>query len=278
MRTSENPQTKKVVKQTQPTRATYKGFIKFGIMNIGVKGYSATATESKTAFKQISSCCNSPISMKRICKKCGKEAIYQELKKGFELQKPSKKSDGEYVILEKEEIEQLYQARGNIEIVGFTDRNMIDDIYFDSQKYYLDADKGNDYHFALFQKALEKSGKIAIAKVVLSKKDRIVLIEAYQNCVKLQTLKYFEEIRKTIDTAEVNVNAEELDLAVLLMEKQGIDFDISSYENNFENSIRQMITDKMEGKPIEIKIEQPIAVSQANILSDLKKSLQLAEA
>jgi len=91
-------------------RATYKGFIQFGLVNIGCKGYNAVATDTKTRFNSISPCCKHRITQKRFCSSCDKEVQYSELLKGYELDKKS----NQYVILDKEEIDTFANARSNM--------------------------------------------------------------------------------------------------------------------------------------------------------------------
>jgi DNA end-binding protein Ku len=150
-------------------RAIWSGALSFGLVNIPVKLYSATAGMGLDLTmlhkKDIS-----PIRYARICRADGKEIPYEDIVKGYEYQK------GDYVILTDEDFKKASVEKTKaIEIESFVKESEIDPIYFE-KPYYLEPEKGAQKAYALLRESLKKSKKIGLAKFVLRNREHLAAI------------------------------------------------------------------------------------------------------
>ena len=155
-------------------RAIWKGSISFGLVNIPIQVFSATQKEDYTSFNQL--CENGhKIKYKKWCPVEEREVPWSEIKKGFEITKNN------YVVLEKEEIENIkLKSTNTIEVKEFIDAEEFDAIFIE-KNYYIGPDDGKKKNsqtpskaYSLFVKILNETKKIAIGKVVLREKEHLV--------------------------------------------------------------------------------------------------------
>src|SRR2546427_8340589 len=145
--------------ETLPPRAIWKGAISFGLVSIPVKTYGAIS-EHKTGLRLMCPRDKSPLTFKRICPKDGKEVPWQDVVRGFEIQK------GKYVTVSQKDLEKLEIRSGRlVEIFQFVDADKLDPIYFDSS-YYLVPDENGKKAYFLMLEALQQEASRAVGRVV----------------------------------------------------------------------------------------------------------------
>jgi DNA end-binding protein Ku len=175
-------------------RAIWKGSISFGLVNIPIQVFSATQKEDYTSFSQL---CDKghKIKYKKWCPVEEREVQWPEIKKGYEITKNN------YVVLEKEEIENIkLKTTNTVEVKEFIDSEEFDPIFIE-KNYYVGPDPGkkkteaSSKAYSLFVKILNETKKIAIGKVVLREKEQLVALRAYQRGLVMHQLKYLDEIR-----------------------------------------------------------------------------------
>ena len=130
-------------------RAIWSGSIRFGLLNVPVKLYSAVSKKS-VSFRELRESDGSRVRHKRVAEADGEEVDYNDIVKGYEI------APDQYVVITKEELEELDPKKTRaIEIQDFVDLDDIDPIYFD-HPYYLGPDKGAERAYALLVKAMER--------------------------------------------------------------------------------------------------------------------------
>src|SRR5215216_5822305 len=150
-------------------RSIWSGAISFGLVNVPVKLYSAVSRKT-VRFHQLSRDTGNRISQRRVDPETGDEVAYDDIVKGYELTKDY------YVVITPEELEALDPERTRtIDIEDFVDLVDIDPVYYD-HPYYLIPDKGAAKAYGLLLNAMEESGKVAIARVVIRTKEQLVAI------------------------------------------------------------------------------------------------------
>src|ERR1700731_1144998 len=152
-------------------RPVWKGSIAFGLVNIPVRLYSATESESVSSHllykKDLSR-----IRFQRVAESTGKEVPAEEIVKGYEVEK------NQFVILSDEDLLDVAPERSTgIEIQEFVKEAEILSLYFE-KPYYLEPDKGAGKAFALLREALMKTGKVGIAQFVLRNRDSLCIAKA----------------------------------------------------------------------------------------------------
>jgi DNA end-binding protein Ku len=252
-------------------KAIWSGTISFGLVNIPVQLFSAVQ-EHVFGFRLLHKKCHTPLTYHRYCPHCKKDVTWDETVKGLE------QDDGSYLILTKEEINELKPEKSDtIEIKEFVDRTQIQLIYIDSH-YYMAPTKKAEKAFFLFCEALKQSGKVAVGQFVMREKEYVVAINPYKNTLLLNTLNYDYEIRAIkevpLPAKKPKVDKKELKLAEQLIKQlTRKTFDLSKYKDTFAQSLKKAIKERKKGKKIKMKPKKAKHKKSASLTEALRASL-----
>ena len=260
-------------------RAIWKGSISFGLVNIPVQVFSATQKEEYTSFNQL---CDKghKIKYKKWCPVEEREVPWSEIKKGYEITK------NDYVVLEKEEIENIkLKTTNTVEVKEFIESEEFDPIFIE-KNYYVGPDAGKKKSetsikaYALFVKILHETGKIAIGKVVLREKEQLVALRAYQRGLVMHQLKYLDEIRPMDEIGGLEslqkIDAKELSLGKALVDNLTTDkFDPGQYSDTYARELEKIIEAKSKGEKVTINEVEKKTEETTDIIEALKASLKV---
>ena len=170
-------------------RAIWSGTISFGLVSVPVRMY--TATESKELkFHFLDKRDMNPIGYDKVNRVTGKSVPDDDIIRGFEVDK------GRYVELEPEDIDRLdVELTHTIDICDFVSIDEIDPIYF-RKSYYLLPQEGAEKPYRLLVKALEDTGRAAIAKVVIRNKQHLACLRTFEGVLLIETMYYADEVRR----------------------------------------------------------------------------------
>ncbi len=250
-------------------RAIWSGSISFGLVNIPIKLYSATE-ETMLSFNMLHEKDMSPIQYARICKMEKSEVPYDEIIKGYEY------SEGNFVILTDEDFENAnIRITKTITILDFVNKNEIDTKYFE-KPYYLEPDKNSAKPYTLLREALKKTGKVGIGRYVLRNRERLVALEADENLLFIDHLRFQSEMRdKTgLKLPESKSEEPELEMAINLINQMSKKFNPSLYKDTYTNELRRIIDEKVSGKTPSRKGTIPKPTPVPDLMEMLKKSLE----
>src|SRR6059058_5939765 len=145
-------------------RAIWKGSISFGLVYIPIAVYPATR-EEKLSFRQLRATDLSPIKYKKVAEADAKEVSADQIVKGFEYER------GQYVVLKEEDFEKVrIESTHSIDITDFVNLEQVDPKFF-YKPYFLEPQKGGEKAYTVLHKALSGTGKIGVAKVVISNRE-----------------------------------------------------------------------------------------------------------
>ena len=252
-------------------RAIWSGAISFGLVNVPVKLYSAVSRKT-VRFHQLNGDTQSRIQQKRVDGQTGEEVPYERIVKGYEV------SPDRYVVIEPEELEALDPEKTRtIDIEGFVDLEEIDPIYFD-HPYYLVPDKGAEKAYNLLREAMDKAGKVAIARVVIRSKESLVAIRPAGDVLTMSTMLFHDEVVPVDRLDELpqadkatKTTKRELDMAEQLIASLTSDFDPEKYRDEYRERVLDLIERKAEGE--EIAVSAP-AAEEAKPVPDLMAALE----
>jgi DNA end-binding protein Ku len=254
-------------------RALWSGAIAFGLVNIPVRLYAAT--ESKDlSFTTLHASCMTALKRPYICPKDNVPVDSKEMVKGYEYAK------GQYVILTDKDFDAVpLESSRALDVAGFVEAEEISPILRE-RNYYLGPEEISLKPFELFRQALLRTGKVAIARAVLWKKEQLVLINPLDGGLVLTTLMYQDEVKPAPDlpaTQPVVISETEIDLALQLIKALTMEFDLSKFKDRYRDALMQLIQAKVEGKelPAVTKVE---AKPTQDLMAALKASLQAAKA
>src|SRR5947209_5547544 len=228
-------------------RAIATAQIAFGLVSIPVKLFSAAESSERISFNMIHRDCGSRIQQQLFCPKDERTIDRTETAKGYEFAK------GQYVLFNEEELKALEEkATQAIEISEFLPSTTIDPVYF-SKSYYLAPDKGGDRAYALLTKALEETGRWALARYSARGKGYLVVVRPLGKGLVMQQLYYANEVRTIdeLDLGEPIVKDNELRMAVQLAEMGAAEeFHPENYRDEVADRVRGLIERKIDGGEI----------------------------
>jgi DNA end-binding protein Ku len=239
-------------------------------VSIPVRLFTATESSEKISFNMLHKDCGSRIQQQLYCPKDERTIDRTETIKGYEF------SRGQYVTFNEEELKALEEkATQTIDISEFLPRETIDPIYFQKANYVA-PDKGGARAYALLSKALEQTGRWALAKYAARGKQYLVILRPLNNGLVMQQLYYPNEIRSMseLDLGDAVVKDSELKMAVQLAEMGASDeFHPENYRDEVADRIKAQIQQKIEGgEEIQAEAEQPRA-QVIDLMEALKASL-----
>ena len=225
-------------------RAIWSGSISFGLVNVPVKVVSAVQ-QKDVRFHMLHEKDGGRIEQKRVCAVDGEEVAYEEIAKGYKV------GPDEYVMVTPEELASIDPEKSEtIEIVDFVDLAQIDPLYFE-KPYYLVPDKGAGKAYGLLVEAMRRSGRIAIARVVMRQKEHLVAVRVVEDALSMTTLLYDDELVKARELEGVSAaapNERELAMAEKLIDALTTDFEPEKYKDEHRERVLQLVEAKAEGR------------------------------
>lgn len=252
-------------------RAIWSGVISFGLVSIPVKLY--TATESKSlSFHQLHEKCKTRIKEQRWCPHCDKQVDYDEIVKGFEYSK------GDYVVVTKEDLEELPLVSKNIiNITAFVKAEEIDPLYFNGS-YYLEPEKLAQKPCALFMHAMQEKEMVAIGTLALRNKERLCSLRVLGGNLLVDMLLYPDEIRVDMDKKlpAAKLSKQEVTMASSLIDMMTQDFQPEEYEDHYRDALQALIKAKIEGDETVEQAKETKPTGVVDLMEALRASVENA--
>lgn len=206
-----------------------------------------TAEESREiSFRLLDPKDQSPIRLKRINQNTGKEVEWNDIVKGFEYE------EDKFVTFTEEELKEIAAETNNqIEIDDFVLIEDINPIYFD-QPYYLVPEKGGQKGYALLRDVLERTKKVAIARMVMRTKEYVAAIIPVEGALLLDTLRYQSELKTPeaipVPDKDVQVSEKEIKFAEQLLKEMSSGWKPEKYKDRYQEKLSEMVEAKVSGE------------------------------
>jgi len=246
----------------------WKGVVSFGMVSIPIRLYNATESTAKVSFRQLCPEHKSPISYKRWCSEGDHEVTYGDILKGYEVGKDR------YVIIDDKDLDNLPLATAHsVDIQEFVPADEVEPGLYFKNAYYVEPEELGKKPYHLLRKALEATGRMAIAKIALRDREHLCALHANGEGILMNTLNWPDEIRTTeglkgLD-GDVKINPRELEMAKALIESLAENFDPSRYHDEYREAVMKVVQAKIEGEVI----EAPAAPQPAKVM-DLMEALR----
>jgi DNA end-binding protein Ku len=250
-----------------PPRPIWSGTISFGLVSIPVRMVTATSSR-ELRFHFVDRHDLQPVGYDKVRKDSGEHVDSDDVVRAFEIEK------GRFVPIEPEDLDRLdVELTHSVDICDFVSLDEIDPVYF-RQAYYLVPQEGGEKPYALFVRALEETGRVGIAKVVIRNKQHLACLRAMQNVLVLETMYYAEEVRKPQevagDLAETDgLRKAEVEMAKSLVENLSAEFDPEKYDDTYRAELLELIRQKAKGVPL----PEPQAEEEGEVV-DLMQALR----
>jgi DNA end-binding protein Ku len=254
-------------------RAIWSGAVSFGLVNIPVKLFSAVS-QKEVRFHMLHDADGGRIHFKRVCAVDGDEVPFEHIVKGYEIAK------NQYVQVTKEELE-AFDPKGSrtVEIRDFVDLADIDPIFYETT-YYLVPEKGAAKAYALLLEAMKRSGRVAIATMVLRTKEYLCCVRPMGDALAVSTMNHADELvpQSSLELPErAHPTERELAMAEQLVDSLSTKFDAKRYPDVYREKVRALVEKKAEGETIQAPAEEEPA-KVVNLADALSASLAAAKA
>jgi DNA end-binding protein Ku len=239
------------VKVVEP-RANWKGFLKVGELTCAVALYTAASTSERIAFHTLNRETGHRVRRQFVDEETGKPVPSDEQVKGYEA------AQGEYIMLEADEVASaMPESDKALAVEAFIRCNDIDEIYFDRPYYLAPADPVAEEAFALLRTGMLSKKVAALARTVLFRRVRTLLIRPHDRGLIGWTLSFDYEVRSAKEAfdgiAQMKIKAEMLDLAKHIIKTKRGEFDLREFDDRYESAVAELVRAKLEGKPIEAR-------------------------
>ena len=197
----------------------------------------------------------------------------QDISRGYEIGK------GQYILVDDEELEKIQiESTHTIDIDTFVPKPEVDERFLENPYYLVPTDKVGQEPFAVIRDAIRDMNMAALGRVVLSRRERVIMLEPFERGLLGMTLRYPYEVRKEDayfdDIADVKLPAEMRELAAHIVKTKSGHFDPSKFEDHYETALIELLRRKQEGKRIEPIREAPRPSNVVNLMDALRKSVQ----
>ncbi|MEU0462801.1 MULTISPECIES: Ku protein [unclassified Amycolatopsis] len=254
-------------------RAIWSGAINFGLVTVPVELYSATEDHT-VHFRQFERGTSDRIRYKRVNERTGEEVAYEDIVKGYDL------GDGDYVLVEQEELDQIAPGRSrSIDIESFVDLGEIDPLYF--QKSYWLAPTKEEFGraYGLLMQAMAETNKAGIARFVMRGKEHIAAVRAGDGVLVLDTLLFAEDVRNPAkELKKLPEKAEprgrELEMAVALVDSMADDWRPDDYHDQYNERVLKLIDDKKAGRTVTVEDEPGEPTKVVDLFEALSRSVE----
>jgi DNA end-binding protein Ku len=253
-------------------RSNWKGYIKLSLVSAAVAIYPATSSSEKVRFNTLNRATGNRLKRQMVDSVSGDVVESDEQVKGFAVGKD------EYVIVEDDELANIaIESSKTIDIESFVPKESIDDRYRDAPYYIAPEDKVGQEAFAVIRDAMKKKKMVGIARIVMARRERIMMLEPFGKGLMGTTLHYPYEIRGEDsafeDIPDMELPAQMVGLAEEIIARMTGKFEPEKFEDRYENAMIELIRSKQSGQPVKQTKAAAKPSNVVNLMDALKRSI-----
>src|SRR5215469_6468747 len=252
-------------------RAYWKGYLKLSLVSCPVKLYPATsASAGKISFNMLHKDTLNRVQQRYHDPELG-EVDRADLVKGYQFEKDK------YVVVTPEELDEVeIESSKTVDIDGFVDATAIDPIYLDTPYYMAPDGPIAEETYAVILEAMKRAKQVAVARIVLNGRERLVALHPLAEGLKLTTLRTAKEIREASTAFEklnVKLTDDMMNMAAQIIASKKMKFDPTKFEDRYEDALLTLVRSKVAGgKPVITKA--PERGNVVNLMDALKRSIE----
>lgn len=254
-------------------RSNWKGYLKLSLVSASVALYPATSSTEKVRFHILNRGTGNRLKRQMVDAVTGDVVESDDQVKGFAVGKDT------YVTVEDEELAEIaLESSRTIDIEKFVPKSSIDDRYRDTPYYIAPEDQVGQEAFAVIRDAMRTKKMVGIARVVMARRERIMMIEPLGKGLMGTTLHYANEIRGEEGAFEeipdTKLPAQMVGLAEDIIDKMTGKFEPEEFKDRYEEAMVALIRSKEAGVPV--KAQKPAAhpSNVVNLLDALRRSVE----
>ncbi|MES2723781.1 MAG: Ku protein [Pseudomonadota bacterium] len=252
-------------------RPTWQGHLRLSLVSCPVALYTATSRTGDVSFNMLHKTTPNRIRMIPTDPETG-PVERSDIVKGYEIEKDH------YVVVTPEEIESVrLESTKTIDIDKFVDAEEIDRLYWNDPYFLVPDGKVAVEAFTVIREAMQKAGKIALGRLVMHQRERMLAMEPRGKGLVAYTLRTFDEVKKPEsffdDIPEVKADRNMIEIAAKIIEQQEGDFDASEFKDRYEEALRALIKEKEKGAGRKVTVEEPKGAEVIDLMEALRRSL-----
>jgi DNA end-binding protein Ku len=252
-------------------RPTWQGHLRLSLVSCPVALYTATSRTSDVSFNMLHKKTHNRIRMIPTDPELG-PVERSDIVKGYQYEKD------QYVIVSQEEIDNVrLESTRTIDIDKFVDEDEIDRLYWNDPYYLVPDGKVAVEAFSVIREAMSRAGKIALGRVVMHQRERMLAMEARDRGIVAYTLRTYDEVKKpeTLfdDIPDVKTDKGMIDIASRIIEQQEGDFDPTAFKDRYEEALRELIKEKEKGVGRVVHADAPEDTNVVDLMEALRRSL-----
>jgi DNA end-binding protein Ku len=237
-------------------RATWNGFLRLSLVSCPIYLTPATTEAKNIRLHQLNPETGNRVKQQLIDSETDEPVERADIVKGFEYERH------QYVVIPDDELQALkIESSQTIDLDKFVKRDDIDPLYLDAPYYVYPDGKIAIETFAVIGEAMAETGRVGIGRIVLSSRERMVLVEPHGGGMMMRTLRSSEEVRQP-EFGNANghgADAEMVAVAKTIIERRAGEFDPEDFRDHYQDALRELVESKAAGKSVSRKerTEQP---------------------
>jgi DNA end-binding protein Ku len=253
-------------------RSYWKGYLKLSLVSCPIALYPASSGAERVSFNRINKKTGNRLKQMLVDAETGDAVEKEDIGRGYEVGK------GDYIQIEDDELEKIkIESTHTIDIDSFVPRAEIDDRYMDSPYYIAPTDKVGQEAFVVIRDVIREKGMVALGRVVLSRREHVIMLEAFANGLLGTTLRYAYEVRDQTsyfeDVPDLKLPKEMKELAAHIVDSKATHFDPASFEDHYETALVEMLRAKQTGRVVQLPKEDPAPARVVNLMDALRASI-----
>ncbi len=254
-------------------RSNWKGYLKLSLVSASIAIYPATSASEKVRFNTLNRATGNRLKRQMVDAETGAVVDSAEQVKGYAVGKD------QYVIVEDEELAGIaIESTRTVDIERFVPKASIDDRYRDTPYYLAPEDQVGQEAFAVIRDAMRKKKMVGIARVVMARRERIMMLEPFGKGLMGTTLLYPYEIRSEEsvfeEIPELKLPEQMLGLAEEIIDRMTGKFEPEKFEDRYENAMIELIRSKQAGLPAKVEKAPARPANVVNLMDALRRSVE----
>ena len=257
-------------------RAYWKGYLKLSLVSCPIALYPASSSSERVSFNRINKKTGNRLKQQMVDAETGEPVEKDDIGRGYQYAK------GQYIAVEDDEMEKIkIESTHTVDIDSFVPRTEIDDRYLDSPYYIAPTDQVGQEAFTVIREAMHEKKMVGLARIVLTRREHIVMLEPYDKGLLAVTLRYPYELREAADYFDdiptLKLPAEMKKLAAHIVDSKAAHFEPEKFDDQYEKALIDLLKKKQAGLPIPSVEEQAEAPRVINLMDALKASIKGGE-
>jgi DNA end-binding protein Ku len=257
-------------------RPNWKGYLKLSLVSCPVALFPATTTSERVSFRTLNRATGNRVRRQFVDEKSGDPVETEEQVKGYEVAK------GEFIQIEDDELKSVQiESNHTIDIEQFVPRSEVDGLYLDTPYYLTPTDRVGEEAFAVIRDAMRSEKMVGLARVVLFRRERILMLEPRDKGIVATSLHYANEVHAAAnyfdEIPDLDLPKQMLELATHIIDKMSGNFEPDQFQDRYENALIELIRSKQHGMPVK---PQPThrQTNVINLMDALRRSVEGATA